>query len=162
LKETPVLDRPTGLRAPRGSASDILESKGRAIHAIGPKDTVYDAIARMCDMRVGALLVMEGDTLLGIVSERDYARKVILQGRASKETPVEEIMTSQVISVDPQASLAECMQIVTRHSIRHLPVVGDGRVAGVLSTGDLVRELLDQQAQTIHSLNSFIGSDYPT
>jgi signal-transduction protein with cAMP-binding, CBS, and nucleotidyltransferase domain len=132
------------------------------IHAIGPKDTVYDAIAKMCDTRVGALLVMEGDNLLGIVSERDYARKVILQGRASKETLVEEIMTSQVISVDPQASLAECMQVVTRHSIRHLPVVGQGRVAGVLSTGDLVRELLDQQAETIHSLNSFIGSDYPT
>ena len=87
---------------------------------------------------------------------------MILQGRASKETLVEEIMTSQVISVDPQASLAECMQVVTRHSIRHLPVVGQGRVAGVLSTGDLVRELLDQQAETIHSLNSFIGSDYPT
>lgn len=157
-----MLDRPTGLRAPRGNAADILESKGSVIHAISPKETVYDAIAKMCDARVGALLVTEGDNLLGIVSERDYARKVILQGRASKETLVEEIMTSQVISVDPQASLAECMQVVTRHSIRHLPVVGNGRVAGVLSTGDLVRELLDQQAQTIHSLNSFIGSDYPT
>lgn len=157
-----MLDRPTGLRAPRGNAADILESKARVIHAIGPKDTVYDAIAKMCDTRVGALLVMDGDNLLGIVSERDYARKVILQGRASKETLVEEIMTSQVVSVDPQASLAECMQVVTRHSIRHLPVVGNGLVAGVLSTGDLVRELLDQQAQTIHSLNSFIGSDYPT
>lgn len=157
-----MLDRPTGLRAPRGTASDVLESKGRVVHAIGPRDTVYDAIARMCDTRVGALLVMEGDTLLGIVSERDYARKVILQGHASKETLVEEIMTSPVITVDPEASLADCMQVVTRHSIRHLPVVGNGRVAGVLTTGDLVRELLDQQAETIQSLNSFIGSDYPT
>ncbi len=157
-----MLDKPTGLQAPRGTAADILESKGSVVHAIGPRDSVYDAIARMCDTRVGALLVMEGDSLLGIVSERDYARKVILQGRVSKETRVEEIMTSQVISVDTQASLAECMQVVTRHSIRHLPVLRDGRVAGVLSTGDLVRELLDQQAQTIHSLNSFIGSDYPT
>ncbi len=157
-----MFDKPTGLRAPRGTAADILETKGPVVHAIGPRDTVYDAIAKMCDTRVGALLVMEGETLLGILSERDYARKVILQGRASKETRVEEIMTSQVITVDPEASLAECMQVVTRHAIRHLPVVGKGRVAGVLSTGDLVRTLLEQQAETIHSLNSFIGSDYPT
>ncbi len=157
-----MLDRPTGLRAPRGTASDILGSKGHVVHAIGPRDTVYDAIARMCDTRVGALLVMEGDNLLGIVSERDYARKVILQGHASKDTLVEEIMTREVVTVEPEASLAECMQVVTRHSIRHLPVVGNGRVAGVLTTGDLVRELVDQQAETIQSLNSFIGSDYPT
>lgn len=157
-----MFERPTGLRAPRGNASDVLESKGRTVHAIGPQDTVFDAIAKMCDTHVGALLVMEGEQLLGIVSERDYARKVILQGRASKETRVEEIMTRQVVSVDPEASLAECMQVVTRHSIRHLPVVGHGRVAGVLSTGDLVRVLLDQQAETIQSLNTFIGSDYPT
>ena len=157
-----MFDKPTGLRAPRGTAADILAAKGAAAHAIGPKDSVYDAVAKMCEVRVGALLVMEGDTLRGIISERDYARKVILQGRASKETRVEEIMTGQVICVDPQASLAECMQVVTRHSIRHLPVVGQGRVAGALSTGDLVRVLLEQQAETIQSLNSFIGSDYPT
>lgn len=157
-----MFDKPTGLRAPRGNAADILATKGRVVHAIGPKETVYNAIAKMCETRVGALLVMEGETLLGIVSERDYARKVILQGRASKETRVEEIMTAKVVSVDPEATLAECMQVVTRHAIRHLPVVGNGRVAGVLSTGDLVRELLDQQAETIQSLNSFIGSDYPT
>jgi len=157
-----VFDKPTGLRAPRGTAADILAAKGSAAHAIGPKDSVYDAVAKMCEMRVGALLVTEGDSLRGIISERDYARKVILQGRASKETRVEEIMTSQVVCVDPQASLAECMQVVTRHSIRHLPVVDQGRVAGVLSTGDLVRVLLEQQAETIQSLHSFIGSDYPT
>jgi CBS domain-containing protein len=109
------------------------------VHAIGPKDTVYDAVAKMCDCPRRCAAGDGRRHLVGILSERDYARKVILQGRASKETRVEEIMTGQVICVDPQASLAECMQVVTRHSIRHLPVVGHGRVAGVLSTGDLVR-----------------------
>ena len=139
----------------RGTAADILKAKSPVIHAIAPTATVYDAIAKMCEARVGP-------KLLGILSERDYARKVILLGRASKETRVEEIMTTNVISVESTARLGQCMQVVTQHSIRHLPVVDQGHVAGVLSTGDLVRSLLEQQADTIQSLKSFIGSDYPS
>jgi CBS domain-containing protein len=152
---------PEKLPKPRGRAADMLAIKGPVVHAIGPDDTVFDAIHKMSDCRVGALLVMEGPRLVGVVSERDYTRKVILLGRASKETPVRDIMTPQVITIGPQTSLAECLHIVNRHSIRHLPVVEGEQVLGVLSVGDLVRAVLAQQAETIESLNAFIGSDYP-
>jgi CBS domain-containing protein len=108
------------------------------------------------------LLVIDGDELVGIVSERDYTRKVMLQGRASNETAVHEIMTSHLYTVTPATSLGESLHIVTRHNIRHLPVLEGGRVVGVLSIGDLVRAVLAEQAETIHNLNSFIGSDYPS
>lgn len=147
---------------PRGSVADMLEAKGTTVHAIGPRDTVYDAVARMNEHRIGALVVMNGEHLVGIVSERDYTRKIALLGRQSKETKVEEIMTTDVITVTPRTSLAECLHIVTRHSIRHLPVLEGTRVAGLVSIGDLVRAVLVQQAETIESLNSFIGSDYPS
>lgn len=146
----------------RGTAADMLQTKGYAIWSIGARQTVYEAIEAMTAHRAGALLVMDGEQLVGIVSERDYARKVILLGRASKETRVEEIMTPKVLTVDPRATLGQCMQIVTAHGIRHLPVVEGSRVVGVLSIGDLVRAVLEQQAETIQSLNSYIGSDYPT
>ena len=146
----------------RGKAADMLATKGHLVHAIAPGACVFDAVEKMNDAGVGALLVMEGDQLVGIVSERDYARKVILLGRSSKDTPVREIMTAEVRTVTPSTTLAECMQIVNDLAIRHLPVVDDGRVVGVLSIGDLVREVLAQQAETIQSLNAFIGSDYPS
>lgn len=146
----------------RGTAADMLQVKGYAIYSIGPRQTVYEAIAEMTDKRAGALLVIDGGRLVGIVSERDYTRKVILLGRASKETRVEEIMTAEVLTVNPQSTLGHCMQVVTEHGIRHLPVVEGDRVVGVLSIGDLVRAVLEQQAETIQSLNSYIGSDYPT
>jgi CBS domain-containing protein len=145
----------------RGTVADLLEIKGTAIHAVGPDDTVLTAIGKMTDCRVGALLVMEGQALVGIISERDYTRKGILQGRASKDTRVAEIMTPNVISIGPDASLSRCMQVVTDHGIRHLPVLQDGQVVGVLSIGDMVRAVVVQQAETIQSLKSFIGSDYP-
>ena len=151
-----------GTVKPRGTAADMLATKGHVVHAIEPDACVFDAIAKMNDVRAGALLVMKDDRLVGIVSERDYARKVILLGRASKETAVHEIMTPQVRTVAPSTSLQECMQVVTDHAIRHLPVVDGTRVVGVLSIGDLVREVLAQQAETIQNLNSFIGSDYPS
>lgn len=153
---------PASMQPPRGTAADILDSKPHVVHAIAPSATVYDAVSKMNDCRVGALLVMDGERLVGILSERDYARKIILVGRASKETRVEGIMIPKVICVEPSATLAECMRVVTEYSIRHLPVVKDHHVHGVLSTGDLVRALLEQQAETIQKLNSFIGSDYPT
>jgi CBS domain-containing protein len=149
-------------RSLRGTAADMLETKGTVVHTIGPKDTVYDAIAKMSEKRVGALLVMQADDLVGIVSERDYTRKVILAGRLSKDTLVEEIMTRQVLTVEPETTLTECLRLVTESSVRHLPVMRAGRLVGVLSIGDLVRAVLEQQAETIQSLSSFIGSDYPT
>jgi CBS domain-containing protein len=145
----------------RGSAADLLAHKGSAVHAIGPHDTVYEAIARMTQQRVGALLVMDGEQLLGIVSERDYTRRVILEGRASKDTPVLTIMTTPVMSVAPTATLLDCLRLANEHSIRHLPVLRDGTVVGVLSIGDLVRAVVEQQAEAIARMQSFIGSDYP-
>lgn len=146
----------------RGNVADMLAQKSSVIHAVSPDTTVLEAIARMDAKRVGALLVMEGERLVGILSERDYTRKVILLGRASKDTPVSEIMTSRVIVVRPETGLGECLKVVTDHGIRHLPVVQDDRVVGVLSIGDLVRAVVAQQAEMISSLKSFIGSDYPT
>jgi CBS domain-containing protein len=148
---------------PGGTVADMLSFKGTKIYAVAPDDTVYDAVVQMDARRVGALLVMRGEQLVGVVSERDYTRKVILLGRASKETRVEEIMSSNVISVRPDMSLSECLKLVTDRGIRHLPVLDQaGKVIGLLSIGDLVRAVVAQQAETITSLKSFIGSDYPT
>jgi CBS domain-containing protein len=146
----------------RGTVADMLAQKSSVVHAVTPDTTVLDAIAQMDAKRVGALLVMQGDKLVGILSERDYTRKVILLGRASRDTAVSEIMTAEVIVVHPQTGLGECLKVVTDHGIRHLPVVADDRVVGVLSIGDLVRAVVAQQAEVIASLKSFIGSDYPT
>ena len=147
---------------PHGNASDVLVSKGTTVHSIAPDATVYAAVERMDQLRVGALAVLDDDQrLVGIISERDYTRKVTLLGRASRETRVDEIMTSDVVTVTPSTSLGDCLRIVTERRIRHLPVVESGRVVGMLSIGDLVRACLDQQAETIHSLNSFITGGYP-
>jgi CBS domain-containing protein len=151
-----------GMPVLQGTVAHLLAVKGMRIHAVDRRTTVYDAIAKMDECRVGALLVMEGEQLVGIVSERDYTRRVILRGRASRDTAVEEIMTSDVITVQRATSLVECLGIVTKHGIRHLPVVEAGKVFGVVSIGDLVRAVLEQQSETISSLKSYIQSDYPT
>ena len=129
---------------------------------VRPGDSVLEAIKVLAREDVGAAVVMDAGQLVGIFSERDYTRKVILLGRASRDTRVSEIMTAQVIVVRPQLGLGECLQLVTNQGIRHLPVVDGDRVIGVLSIGDLVRAVVAQQAETISSLKSFIGSDYPT
>lgn len=144
-----------------GTASDMLDLKGGRIHFITPDATVYEAVARMDELRVGALLVMQDDTLLGIISERDYTRKIILLGRASKDTRVDEVMSSSLITVRPDTSLNECLAIVTDRHVRHLPVLDGDKVVGLLSIGDLVRAVVAQQAELIRNLKSFIGSDYP-
>ena len=146
----------------RGTVADMLSYKGSHVHTVAPDATVYDAIAMMDARRVGALLVMQGERLLGILSERDYTRKVILRGRASRDTRVEEIMTRDVITVHADTSLGECLQLVTDRGIRHLPVTDGEKILGLVSIGDLVRAVVAQQAETITSLKSFIGSDYPT
>lgn len=146
----------------RGTAADMLAQKSSVVHAVTPQTTVLDAIAQMDSKRVGALLVMQGEKLAGIVSERDYTRKVILLGRASRDTPVADIMTADLIVVRPETGLGECLKIVTDHGIRHLPVVANDKVVGVLSIGDLVRAVVEQQAATITSLQAIIDSNYPT
>lgn len=146
-----------------GTAADMLALKGATIYSVAPDATVYEAIERMDEWHVGALLVMRGEELVGIVSERDYTRKVILRGRASDETRVEEIMSTGVITLRSDTSLGDCLRVVTERRIRHLPVVdAAGKVVGVLSIGDLVRAVVAQQAETINTLKLFIGSDYPT
>jgi CBS domain-containing protein len=135
---------------------DLLAHKGSAIFAVEPEDPVLEAIQAMAEHSVGALLVMKGAELVGVVSERDYARKVILRGRSSSETPVWQIMSSPVITVGPEQSLQDCMQLMTDKRLRHLPVVDDGQVMGVISIGDLVRAVLAEQAQTIDDLERYI------
>ncbi|MFN3311079.1 MAG: CBS domain-containing protein [Thermomonas sp.] len=136
----------------------LLDAKPAEIVSIGPDAPVIEALRRMAEREIGALLVMEGPALVGIVSERDYARKVVLQGRASKDTPVREIMTAQVRTVAPTDSVEHCMQLVTDRRIRHLPVLDGGRVVGVLSIGDLVKAVIEEQQQTLDQLQRYIAS----
>jgi CBS domain-containing protein len=136
----------------------LLAGKSTAIYAVEPEAAVLEAIRAMAEHGVGALLVMQVTELVGIVSERDYARKVILLGRSSSDTPVHQIMTKDVITVEPGMSVDECMEIMTDRRFRHLPVVEAGRVIGMLSIGDLVRAVLAEQKQTIEQLESYIHS----
>lgn len=140
--------------------SAILEQKGSEIYAVAPKTTVFDAIAKMAEKGVGALLVMDGDSLQGVVSERDYTRKVILKGRSSREALVEEIMTRDVITASPEITVAEGMRLMTDHRIRHLPLVSGGRVVGVVSIGDLVKAIISEQEETIAHLTNYIAGSY--
>ncbi len=136
--------------------SQLLDNKGHAVHAIAPGASVIDAIRSMADNHVGALLVMENQQLVGIVSERDYARKVILLGRASATTAVREIMSSPVFTIAPDETVDDAMRLMTDRRIRHLPVVRGGKVIGVLSIGDLVKSVIEEQQHTIEDLRSYI------
>jgi CBS domain-containing protein len=138
------------------TVASILLHKGSDVWSIPPDASVYDAIALMAGRSVGALLVMQGGALVGILSERDYARKVVLQGRSSKDTRVSEIMTSPVISVSSKHDVHDCMELVTAHRIRHLPVVDGDRVAGIVSIGDLVRKIVATHEETITHLHEYI------
>jgi signal-transduction protein with cAMP-binding, CBS, and nucleotidyltransferase domain len=138
------------------TVASVLQHKGSDIWWISPDASVFDAIALMAGKSVGAVLVMDQAQLLGIVSERDYARKVILQGRSSKETRVADVMTAPVITVTPRTTVHECMEIVTLNRIRHLPVVDADRVVGIVSIGDLVRKIVATHEETIHHLHEYI------
>jgi CBS domain-containing protein len=139
------------------TAHDIIRFKGQTVHAVGPDDTVLAALGVMAEHDIGAVLVVEGDELLGILSERDYARKVALLGRASRDSPVRLIMTANVVCVPPNRTVEECMALMTERRCRHLPVVENGRVIGLVSIGDLVKAMIDEQEFTINQLKNYIA-----
>jgi len=134
----------------------VLAGKSGAIHAIAPEAPVLEAIRAMAEHRVGALLVMRGIELLGVISERDYARKVVLLGRSSSDTPVRAIMSAPVITVTPDDSVSHCMQLMTDRHVRHLPAVEAGRVIGMVSIGDLVKWVIAEQRAQIEQLENYI------
>lgn len=140
------------------TVKQLLQTKGGAVFAVAPGDSVLDAIRVMAEKSVGALVVLEEGRLAGMVSERDYARKVILLGRSSQDTPVRDIMTARVITVQSAQTVEDCMALMTQHRIRHLPVVDGGKLAGVLSIGDLIKEVIADREETIKQLESYIHS----
>ena len=135
----------------------LLETKSPEVFSIAPDAPVIDAIRLMAERRIGALLVMEGPRLAGILSERDYARKVVLQGRSSKDTPVRDIMTAKVVTVTPDDTAARCMELVTHGRIRHLPVMEHDRVLGLVSIGDLVKAVIEDQREELDHLQRYIA-----
>jgi CBS domain-containing protein len=145
-----------------GTVSWILAQKSATVWTIGPDAKVYDAIKLMADKNVGALPVVQNDKLAGIISERDYTRKVILQGRSSKETRVSEIMSMNLVVTHPNESLTGCMRVMTEKRIRHLPVLEDGKLVGVLSIGDALKWVISAQTATIEHLEQYISGGYPS
>lgn len=139
------------------TAHDILRFKGSTIHCVRPDDTVLAALGVMAEHDIGAVLVLDGDELAGILTERDYARKVVLAGRSSKDSPVRAIMTGDVVCVAPDRSIEDCMALMTEQRIRHLPVVANGQVIGLVSIGDLVKATIDEQEFTINQLKNYIA-----
>jgi|SRR6185436_9627396 len=144
-----------------GQIREILHTKGNAVWTISPDLTVFEAIQIMADKNVGALLVTREGRLVGVLSERDYTRKVVLKGRSSRETPVSEILSDRVIHVTPDHTVEECMRLMTEHRVRHLPVLEGEKVAGVVSIGDLVNWIIGAQNSAIHQLETYI-TGYPT
>ena len=139
------------------TAHDILRFKGQTVHAVRPDDTVLAALGVMAEHDIGAVLVLDGDEIAGLLTERDYARKVALVGRASKDSPVGAIMTVDVVCVPPTHTVEACMAVMTERRVRHLPVVEGNRVVGLVSIGDLVKAMIDEQEFTINQLKSYIA-----
>ncbi len=138
--------------------SQILQSKGSHTWTIAPNATVFDALTSMAEKDIGALLVVENSEVVGIFSERDYARKIILQGKSSRDTEVQEIMTSEVLCISPDQSITKCMALMTDKRIRHIPVLDDGRLVGVISIGDVVKAIITEQQIIINHLEDYIYS----
>ncbi len=145
---------------PNGTIAEILEHKGHQIWSISPSATVFDAIQMMSDKNIGALLVIEADRLVGILTERDYTRKIALKGKSSKQTAVREILSGEIISATPEHTVEDCMRLMTENRVRHLPILDATRIAGVISIGDLVNWIISAQSNTIHQLQTYIAG-YP-
>ena len=139
---------------------DILNGKSKEVHSISPDATVYDALKEMSDREIGALIVMKGEKVVGIISERDYARKIILKGKSSKETMVKEVMSSTLINVKPEISVEECMILMTGKHVRHLPVFDKGKFVGIVSIGDVVKSIISKQEMLIEQLSNYISGKY--
>ena len=145
-----------------GTVRDILQNKGGEVYCTTPQSTVYDAIGLMGEKNIGALVVTENGVVVGVLSERDYSRKVVLRGRTSRDTHVDEILSRPAITVRRKDSIEKCMQLMTSHRIRHLPVVSeDGRAIGLVSMGDLVNWVMQSQRHTIQQLQGYISGEYP-
>ncbi len=139
------------------SMKQLLKGKGHDVWSIGPEDSAYDAIEMMADKEVGALVVTDGDSLVGVFSERDYARKVALPGRSSRDTKIKEIMTTRVAYARPEQTVEECMAMMTEKRIRHLPVMDGDKLLGVISIGDLVKSIIEEQQHVIEQLEQYIS-----
>ena len=139
-----------------GKVKEILQTKGDVIYSVEPTTMVYDAIAMMCEKNIGGVLIVEGTKLVGIFTERDYARKLILKGKSSKDTPIHELMTSNLITVSPETSIDDCMRVMVGRKIRHLPVLDNNVLVGLISIGDVVRHVIDEQKTIIQHLEYYI------
>lgn len=142
---------------PYGTIGELLNHKGNQVWSISPNETVFDAIELMAERNIGALLVIESNRLVGILTERDYTRKIALKGRSSKETAVREILTGNPVHVTPDHTIEDCMRLMTEHRVRHLPVLEANRILGVISIGDLVNWIITAQSSTIHQLQTYIS-----
>ena len=140
-----------------GKVKNILTSKGNAVFSVEPNVTVYKAIELMCQKNIGGLLIVENDKLAGIFTERDYARKLILKGKSSKDTPISELMTKDPFTVSPESSIEQCMEMMSDKRIRHLPVVDDDKLVGMISIGDVVRFIIEEQKSIIEHLEHYIS-----
>lgn len=140
------------------TVQQLLSAKGGQVYSVAPDCKVIDALRTMAERNIGALVVLEGSKLAGIFSERDYARKVVLQGKSSADVPVRDIMTREVFTIEPSRTVEECMALVTAKRVRHLPVADGERLVGLISIGDLVKEVIAEQEQTIRQLESYIHS----
>lgn len=142
------------------TVDEILQQKGREVWTIGPKATVLEALKLMSEKDIGALVVVQDAQVIGIISERDYARKIVLRGRASVSTPVKDIMTDKVYYVTPKTTIKECQALLTEQSVRHLPVLEDKKLVGLISIGDVVKAVIDEQETTISHLSDYITGKY--
>ena len=140
------------------TVGDVLRVKGSAVFAADPDDTVYHALTVMAEKNIGALVVREGERVVGIFSERDYARQVVLKGKASKDTPIRDVMTSRVVFVRPEQDLEECMALMTDKRIRHLPVLHEAKLVGIVSIGDVVKAVISEKEFLISQLENYISS----
>ena len=144
------------------TVNELIERKGRSVFTVAPEATVLEALRSMSRHGVGALVAAEGGRVVGVISERDYARKVILTGKSSSETSVAEIMGTPVNTVSPEQTVSECMEIMTAHHIRHLPVLKDGRLVGLVSIGDLVKSIISDQERRLEKFEQYVSGSYPT